>query len=113
MERSGTWPSRVSRTVWQRLRASWQLNFGPQGTFWDEAFREKTLWEDLRPWVAAVAAQAVGWPTAWWLRSQGIDGYREWAVSIVLIGTAAWTLGELIRRARRHWPRRPAQVERE
>jgi hypothetical protein len=108
MERSEIWPVHVSRTAWQRLRSSWQRNFGPQGTYWDEAFREKTLWEDIRPWLLGFGSGALSAPLMWWLRSLGVEGFRDWTVVLVVAFAGAWTLGGLTRLARRRWALRHA-----
>lgn len=109
LERFRSWLARFCRSKWQQLRASWQLDFGPQGAFWDEPFKEKTLWEEFGPLVRSIPEQAAVWLGIWLLHSRGVSGFGDWATVALVALVWAWVIRFFDRLVRKHWARRHLQ----
>ena len=84
-----------------RLKAWWQVNFGPKGTYYDDFFRDRPLREELRVWGTAIPAAIVANVALFWLRAQGVSGLNQWLLVVsgaVLVAFVGGTVVRILRR---------------
>ena len=82
-----------------RLKAWWQVNFGPKGTFYDgqlPAIYKNPWW-----WVFWAISFVTLYYTRLWLRSEGLSWLAAWIVSVGGFLALAWLLSAVLSFVRR------------